>query len=1132
MDIIHKITEESSMKSSKMTQLLSFFLCGVMLLSFFACENGENDTTHAQNNETTDIFDTSPEETTFGETEASELTSTEEDTTMNESVSTQTPIEETTEEVTTPVIELGSYSNGKGIKEAGDKIKKSDFALQTNEIDDSSAVLVSADELLALLSKKDGAVAGEVYRVTEKLTLSSDTVYYGNLAAVIAEGGIEISNASGIVIRELVIVGYVTIQSSTDIELFKVDIREGEFGIVADMGSSNISIKSSIISAEKTAIYSEADVLSVYSCRIKADRGIIADGDDSAIQSCIIEAGSLGISSSGRYLIAKNNTLTADSDGVGIDMRKGSYNGLAALNVINDVQRSVLVEGAYNCVIILNRAIYIGGSSSKNLYVIKNRLGGAIELSDNEYLICDGNLFSEDGKSHPTVSLRNAEINGSNITDLNSRAEYGVNEALLPHSDPEQFVGMERRASVNDISVTKGYRTYYNYVRYCAETGSVVIIPPGAYALSSKLDLEAKHSNTDIYAYGVYNEANFLRTVLDINYCKELDILGLTVGYAFPNAGQVQIVKKLGGRQALCVVTAGFDEGFGATNTAKYSTTLVDSFRHDGTHPYISVGNNQSATDNGDGTYTLTFKSLAQYNLTEVGDVIVCRLSTRGSNTVFVGDAESVSFTDLTVYGYTAAAAVRFMRSRDVSLERYHSTAPAPYIIDKETYDRYKAMEEQYGVDLEVYIDAEGRYRGSRPRSGSGGSMEVADSYEGVSLTSSHIEHICDDGSNQRGTASRVAGIEKNSDGTYTVYFKGCHTYIYHSEISNPTAGYTSWEVLGCAPVEKGDKLLGYASNGAVLFDNAEALEDAKPLTGSTAHWAHIDSNSDGICDVCGKATNAHGNEYPEKNTQYDPNTGRITYSIRRMFGTDYLALSTTLYSVRVKADGVNMSALDGYDLVTNDYLSSTHVFFNNLSKACANFTFDNVLIEDHRSRGVLIKTRNVTIKHSTFRNLQCQALIIGSENVWGESSVPSNIKIESCVFDNASYSLGEFKNIEFATINIQGLGEINNNITLSEHFACNNISITHNKFVNTFNENVIHASGVRYLTVEDNIFETRPDNGKVIYINGCLDVSINSNTYINSDPSKPENVITAYKYKDLTFEGAKLPDSNENPVK
>ncbi len=1120
------------MKLCKITKFASLILCAAMFLSFFACV-GNGDITDTDDTVTTGTL-TPPNDETGGENSApGEDTSSKEEDTME---TTTTNIETDSIE-TLPTIVLGDYAIGDSIEDAGDGLESSDFALSSHEINEDAAVSKTAAEMLALLADKKAMSAGEVYRVSEKLVLESDKIYYGNNAALIAEGGIEIANASGIIIRDLIIKGDITVSNSTELEFYMIDLKADEIGISLDMTCSEIAIKSSVISAEDIALRSEASSLSVYQSRFVSDRGIISHGNDTIVQNCRIDAMSVGISSFGEYFIAKNNTLTADNGGVGIEMTKG-YNGLLALNVIDGVQRSVNVTKSFNCVVVLNSAIYVGGSDNTNLYVISNSLGGAMELRNNEYLICDGNSFPEDGGSHPVLNDGNTEINGDNVQDLSARADYGVNEELLPHSNPEQFVGMERRDSVNDITVSKGNKYYNNYIRYCAsgKGKKVVIIPPGAYSMSMKLDLGQEHGNTDIYAYGVYSEASFQRTLLDINNTKNVNILGMTVGYSFPNAGQVQIVEKLGNNKVLCVVTAGFDEGFSKTNLSKYSATLVDSYRHDQAFPYVSVGNQQSAVDNGNGTYTLTYSTSAQYNLTEVGDVIVCRLATRGANTVFVGDSSGVKFKDLSVYGYSAAAAVRFMRSRNVSLERYHSDAPAPYIIDKETYDEYKALEEKYSVDLEVYIDEEGRYRGSKPRTGSSGSMEVADSYEGVSLTSCKIEHISDDGSNQRGTTSRVAGIEDNGDGTYTVYFKGCHTYIYHSEISNPVAGYKSWTVLECAAVEKGDLLLGYASNGAVLFDNAKALEDAKPVLNSSGHWAHTDANNDGKCDTCGIGTNLAGNEYPEKNTQYDPATGKITYKIQRMFGSDYLDLTTTLYSVRVKADGVNMSALDGYDLVTNDYDSSTHVFFNNLSKACAGFTFDNVLIQDHRSRGLLIKTRNVTVKHSTFKNLQCQALIMGSENVWGESSVPCNITVESCIFDNISYHPGIHNNVEYATINIQGLGEINNNITLSEHFACNNIKIHHNKFLNTNNNHVIHASGVRFLTVTDNIFETRENTGKIIYINGCLDVEISGNTYperLQSAIAAKDfiKVITPYKYKDLTVEGTKLEDSNQNPV-
>ncbi len=1119
---------EENMKKAR--TFLSSLLCALMLLSLFACDNGEQTT--AQGETPTENPTETPTNTPEDETDPIEIF-TEETVSNTETDSDETTEYEETSKETNNMIELGSYSNGGSLKDAGDSLNKSDFALTENVIDASQAITKSAEEMLALLSKKDGVKAGEVYRVPDRLIPESDTTYYGNGAMLILGDGVEIAGRSGVVLRELIIDGFIVIDHATDIELYKLEVRDSaENAVVIHPDCTDISIKDCILSAPDAALITRGVNVSVYKSKLVSDVGIDSDGDGLAIQECIIEARSAGISAKGKNAIVRNNTISADNGGVGVEMTDG-YNGLVALNYIKDVQRSVVMSGGYNCVAVLNRAIYIDAQNNTHLYIVKNRLGGAMYLENNEYLICDGNTFVQDKKDHPVISLNNTEINGDNVTDVDARLEFGANEELLPHTNKEQFVGMERQENVRDLATT---RSFNEYVRFAAQRNGVVIVPPGAYALSVKLMLGSQHSDTEIYAYGVYAEADFLQTVVELGSCTDVRILGLTVGYDFPVSAQIQIVEKNGNNKVTAIVSAGFDDGFGKSDPSKYHRDLNDMYHQDDNHPYMNIGGAYSIEKNADGTYTITFNNAAQYAMAEVGDIYTNRLATRGNNTILVDSSENVKFKDFTVYAYSAAASVRFRYTRGGSLERYHTDSPAPYIIDKETYDKYKALGEKYSVDTEVFVDEAGRYRGTRPRIGGTGALEVADSYQGISLTSCKIESICDDGSNQRGTTSRVAGIKDNCDGTYTVFFKGSHSVVYHTERCAAGATNSTWPVNKCADVTKGDVLLAYASNGAILFENAVALEDAKPYTGdTTGHWAHNDADGNRYCDTCKVYIGTKGLSYPELNSKYDPATGMITFNMSHNNNKNMLTFNTTLYAVRIKADKVNLAAADGYDLVSNDYHTSTQVFFHNVSKNCADFTFDNTLIQNHRSRGLLIKAPNITVKNCTFRDLQRHALVLGCENAWGESSVPSNINIQNCIFDNVCDYPDNYDVVDNVAINIHGLGEISNSITLNDNFACHSINITHNKFINNKGKHLIYASGARDINITENIFEEREGDGKIIYINGCIDVTISGNTYSDSIKQAIEKglfgkYITAYKFKGLTVEGASIPDSDRDP--
>lgn len=117
-------------------------------------------------------------------------------------------------------------------------------------------------------------------------------------------------------------------------------------------------------------------------------------------------------------------------------------------------------------------------------------------------MLCDGNTFIKDGKARPVVNNSNTNFNGDNLHDVDAREEFGAKEELLPHTNKDLFVGMERQGKVRDVSLTKTY-TFTNYMRTMGRKNSVVIVPPGVYTVSTQLQLDATHKNTTFYAYRV-----------------------------------------------------------------------------------------------------------------------------------------------------------------------------------------------------------------------------------------------------------------------------------------------------------------------------------------------------------------------------------------------------------------------------------------------------------------------------------------------------------------------------------------------------------------------------------------------------------------------------------------------------
>ncbi len=933
-------------------------------------------------------------------------------------------------------------------------------------------ILITAPELCALLKNPCAMSESEIYRTNEKIIIDFEAAYCTNGATVIAENGIEITG----------------------------------------------------------------DNVSLYKCKIISDNGIISHGNSFSVEDCEIISKGCAIQSDGKNFIAKHNKITTDKNGIGICLLDGSVNSLVAQNTFNTSECSVSLDNAFNCVVILNNAAVIKAKNCKNLYVIKNTAND-IELDNNKYLICDGNIVES------IIANSNTEINGDNVQDITVRCEYGTNDELLPHINKELFVGMPRQTTVREIAINKKL-SLAEFITGSAERHDIVIVPPGAYTVDAYYILGKEHSNTKIYAYGVYAEASYLGQIMHVNGAKNVELCGITFGYAPAASGQVQVVELLGDNKLTAVNTAGFDAGFGKTNPAKYNIGSTYLYHHNDNRTWGSFLNAYYVDDNGDGTYTFTLADpFGTYERLEVGDIFTCRMAGSSSQTVLSHNAVNVSYKDVTVFGYGAATAFRTKDGCDgVAFERYCLTNAAPYVIDNDTYERYKAWEEKYGIDLEVYIDESGRYRGGAPRIGGVGGMEVENAKTGVSVTSSLIENIVDDGSNQRGSSGRLAGIKQNADGTYIVYYKGSLCSVYHQAVFSRTAhntGRSEFSPLCCPPVKKGDKVFAYASNGAVIFDNATALEDAYELIGSDEHLAHTDTDSDGRCDICGAVLHQENTKEPSINNAYHPEDGSVTFNVANTLpeGPRMLDYTTYIYAVRISADeGVDMTALEGYDLLSNDYNSKTQVFFDNVGKNCAMFTFDNVKVQNNVARGILLKTRGIAIKHCTFKSQALQGIIIGRETNWGESSIPRNILLEDCIFDGTSYSYKNIgKSAAYAQINIQGLGEVNNNITLHDNFACANITIHHNKFLNTTNGHIIHASGAKGLKITDNIFEEHEGDGVAVCINGCLDIDISGNQYSDRlkkhiDEKCFDKSFKLYKYKKLTIEGEALSDSEENP--
>jgi hypothetical protein len=226
------------------------------------------------------------------------------------------------------------------------------------------------------------------------------------------------------------------------------------------------------------------------------------------------------------------------------------------------------------------------------------------------------------------------------------------------------------------------------------------------------------------------------------------------------------------------------------------------------------------------------------YEMIAKGDVLTCR-SGNADTTVYVRYSSGISFKDVTVYGNSGGFAFWEMSNRTATTYyRLHNTTKNGPIIDQATYDRYAALEEQYGVDLEIYTDSLGRLRGSLPHIGSIDATHTSECAQGSVVTSCIFENMCDDATNQNHHHGRVEAITDNGDGTATVLYKGNYSeYSYATATSGAGSVPSSFRegdrvfMLGDM-IDRGPDPVGvlktcrslYESGACILMGNHEDL--------------------------------------------------------------------------------------------------------------------------------------------------------------------------------------------------------------------------------------------------------------------------------------------------------------------
>ena len=837
---------------------------------------------------------------------------------------------------------------------------------------------------------------------------------------------------------------------------------------------------------KKTALQNATNGLPVTNSVINFEETGILDTAEkgTVIMNCIFAGKGTALSTVAAGVQIRQNTFDLAWEAVGISLAEGCRNGLVALNVIRTAQISLKIAGAVNTSVILNSAVSVQAEDNTSLYICDNALGGRIESKNNNYFLADGNTYpTGDMLNHTATQEGNTNTNGTDLTDVGARLDAGADETLLPHTNKDLFLEMERLATVT-VGATDTGLSAEEYLEAECGKSPYVILPPGVYTVDERVDFETRHSNTTVYAYGAQIErarnstahGGNLGNMLHFTLANKIVIKGLTVGFERQSCGQVYVLAKevqTGGIHMLTVVTgAGMDNEFGNTDKTLYNVTQMGAQREGTFYAYCDTG--FWTVTKTDGGLMKIRVDASVYEMIRKGDILTCR-SQQGNATVWVYGSTDVVLQDVTVYGASGAFAANESKNRTATTYyRVHNTTKSSPVIDEETYNRYKALEKQYGVSLEVYVDEEGRFRGSPAHIGSIDATHTTGCAQGAVAISCIFENMCDDATNQNHFHARVGGITDNGDGTATILYKGNYS-------ENQYGSYTTGSGTYCEPFIVGDRVYIYSAEGQLICDTPALSATATVMEG-------------------GKV-------------KTEVNLSR--YERTKSKGGTQENCTFTYYFVTVDASAVNFAAIAGVDLSKNGATDADKILIDNMSMASNGFFFDNCAIRNIRSRGLLIKASEGTVQNCSFKNvgMACAALLY--EIYWGESGISENITITRNLMDHTGYFIKYTTGNEdrYSPIAICGLGSRVD----EDYLLYKNIQITENVITNRVTEFAVYINSACGVLIKDNDFgyhidgESEETYTRSVHISGAMNVEISGNIYVSFFETVEERIIAEH---------------------
>lgn len=455
------------------------------------------------------------------------------------------------------------------------------------------------------------------------------------------------------------------------------------------------------------------------------------------------------------------------------------YNLLVAENRICGASLSLCIENAANSAVVCNQLETATLSGCIGLYVIENQIFGQLTLSRNRYLIANGNATGA------LCAQENSEVNGSDLTDLSARAEIGVNEALLPHINPEQFVGMARKRGVRTASGTMHMQ---DYIVRCHSEGRIAILPPGAYA-----NVGMRFANVhglSIYAYGVLDEMEEPHQCsLHCDHVTDFTIKGMFFDHNIYPTSQGTVLSFSEDRTLTFCTDPGYHNDF--TDWRYFGGGApVFHFLPEEDSPECEFRYASKSYD--PKTNVNTLNEISAWWKLNPGDRVALRTDF-GEGVAAIYSSDHVIMEDCTVFCCCGFAVSDVDSNRAPTLHRYAVVqGPAPVLAEDEPIPAH--------AEPLIWRDAYGRRRSAKPMFTSCDATHCTNARRGMQIISSVLERMNDDG----GNINAYYGLTDRFDAvTRTLTYTRC----------NDPHGYR----LLPAPFRKGDSVMLYTMEGELV---------------------------------------------------------------------------------------------------------------------------------------------------------------------------------------------------------------------------------------------------------------------------------------------------------------------------